>query len=141
MLIFAGDSAQIGRAGEDAAAEHVKRLGWKILARNWRHRQLELDLICRDSGTVVFVEVKTRAADGMTRPDEALTLAKRAKLVRAATAWLSKNAAWENPCRFDLANVIAQNGAYAVELMQNVIEFDLSNGNSLGGRHSALQPW
>ena len=141
MLTYSGQRERTGRAGEDAAADHVTRLGWKILARNWRHRQLELDLICRESGTVVFVEVKTRAADGMTRPDEALTPAKQARLVRAATAWLDKNGAWDCPCRFDLASVVVQNGVFSVELVNNVIEFDPGRGNAVGGRHSAWQPW
>ena len=53
--------ARTGAEGEEAAAAHLRRLGWKILDRNWRSRHLELDIVAEERDTVVFVEVKTRA--------------------------------------------------------------------------------
>lgn len=52
--------AALGRAGEDAAATLLHSHGMCILARNWRSGPLELDLVCREGDTLVFVEVKTR---------------------------------------------------------------------------------
>ena len=69
-----------GKAGEDFAAKHLRKLGWRILERNWRCGPLELDIIGAHKGVLIFVEVKTRAAKGLTRPDEALTPLKRDRL-------------------------------------------------------------
>ncbi|MBR6624776.1 MAG: YraN family protein, partial [Mailhella sp.] len=63
--------ARTGAEGEDAAAAHLCRLGWKILDRNWRSRHLELDIVAEERDTVVFVEVKTRAEGGLQSPFEA----------------------------------------------------------------------
>ncbi|MGE4552581.1 MAG: YraN family protein [Desulfovibrionaceae bacterium] len=95
-------TAALGRAGEDAAAEHLRRAGLKILARNWRHGRLELDLVCRRGRMLVFVEVKTRGPGSRGAPAEALGRAQAARLARAAAAWLSEHDAWDTPCRFDL---------------------------------------
>ena len=78
-----------GDLGEDAAARYLETKGFRVLDRNWRHRQWELDLVCRDRDTVVFVEVKTRKAGAMGAPGEALTRAKQAKLIKAASHYLS----------------------------------------------------
>lgn len=94
----------LGAAGEEAAAKLLAAKGYRILARNWRSGGLELDLVCREGRTIVFVEVKTRSP-GRTTPAEALSPAKRAKLVRAASLWLSENDSWDAPCRFDLVAV------------------------------------
>ena len=54
----------LGRAGEDAAAAHMQRLGYSVVARNHRTRFGEVDLICLGYGFLVFVEVKTRRGRG-----------------------------------------------------------------------------
>ncbi|MGE4296684.1 MAG: YraN family protein [Desulfovibrionaceae bacterium] len=131
-----------GRAGEDAAERHLTHKGWTVLARNWRPRDragqgsLELDLVCREKGrkgAIVFVEVKTRAAGGLARPDQALTPAKQRNLVRAAGLWLSENNAWDKPCRFDLVAVTpVPDGEPVIEQFTNVIDMESSGG---------WQPW
>lgn len=97
-----------GREGEAAAEAFLVAKGFVVLERNYRTRGGEVDLVCRDGDTVVFVEVKTRAAGGLTRPDEAVTPAKRGRLARAAMAYLSERGLWERPCRFDVVAVIAR---------------------------------
>ncbi|MFV0421166.1 YraN family protein [Oleidesulfovibrio sp.] len=96
---------QTGQLGEEAAAAYLSAKGMRILARNWRHKQLELDIIARDGETVVFAEVKTRDAQGMGSPHEALTRSKRQRLAKAASQWLTVNQMWDQPCRFDLVCV------------------------------------
>lgn len=95
-----------GDQGEDAAARHLARKGMRVLDRNWRFRQWELDLVCRDGDTLVFVEVKTRKAGSMGTPGDALTPKKQARLVKAASHYLSKGDLWDCPCRFDLVSVV-----------------------------------
>lgn len=134
-------AAATGERGEEAAARLLRRMGWKVLDRNWRSASLELDLVCRDGDTIVFVEVKTRAGDGLTSPVEALTAIKRKRLVRAARAWLAAHEAWEDPCRFDLVAVTVREGQYQTELYRHVIELGEDAGRSAGRGHAPWQPW
>jgi putative endonuclease len=78
----------LGRAGEDAAAAHMERLGYAIVARNHRTRFGELDLICLGHGALVFVEVKTRRGRGS--PWDALGREKQGRVRRMAISYLSE---------------------------------------------------
>jgi putative endonuclease len=80
-----------GRRGEDLAAEHLERLGFKVLARNHRTRFGELDLVVYDGETLVFAEVKTRRS-GSRDPWENLHDRKRSQVRRMAIAWLTDGA-------------------------------------------------
>lgn len=77
----------LGRLGEDLAADHLRRLGYAIVARNHRTRHGEIDLIASDGRTLVFCEVKTRRGRG--EPWDALHPAKRAQVRRMARAYLA----------------------------------------------------
>ena len=134
--------ARTGAEGEEAAASHLSHLGWNILDRNWRSRQLELDIVAEEKDTLVFVEVKTRAEGGLQTPFEALTPTKKERLCRAAEAWLEAHDAWGRPCRFDLVCVTSRAGTYQTELIRNVIEYgEQSPRNALGRRDTSWQPW
>lgn len=115
-------SRRRGDRGEDAAARYLESRGLRVVERNWRHRQWELDLICRDRDTVVFVEVKTRRAGGLGSPADGLTRAKRARLVRAAGAYLTQHGLWDAPCRFDLAGVTDTGDSLDVEHIENAFD-------------------
>lgn len=81
------DKDVLGRAGEDRAARYLEQQGFTVLARNWRSREGELDLVVADETSVVVVEVKTRRGDGFGHPFEAIDARKRARLWRLAVAW------------------------------------------------------
>jgi putative endonuclease len=83
--------AEIGALGERLAADHLTRLGLRIVGRNWRCRYGELDVIAvdPDSDTVVFVEVKTRTGDGFGGLEQAVTPQKARRLRRLAGIWLA----------------------------------------------------
>ena len=135
-------SANTGSEGENAAAVMLRRMGWRILDRNWRSGHLELDIVAEDNDVLVFVEVKTRSKHGMQRPYEALNAVKKERLQRAAQAWLAEHDAWDRACRFDLVCVAAEDGTYQTELMRNVIEYtDRGTRHTVGGGHSSWQPW
>jgi putative endonuclease len=139
---FQTAKARTGAEGEEAAAAHLRSLGWTILDRNWRARHLELDIVAEERDTVVFVEVKTRAEGGLQSPFEALTPTKKERLCRAAQAWLEAHEAWSRPCRFDLVCVTSRAGTYQTELIRNVIEYgEQGSRNALGRRNSSWQPW
>lgn len=138
----AEQAARTGAEGEDAACAMLRRMGWRILARNWKSCHLELDIVAEERDTLVFVEVKTRAYGGMQKPFEALTKAKKNTLIRASQAWLSEHNAWGRPCRFDIVCVTAVQGTYQTELIRNVIEYaDQRSGHTLGGGNTSWQPW
>lgn len=80
--------AELGRAGEEEAARHLHSCGYRILARNWRVRAGEIDIIAEHDGVVVFVEVKTRTSDAYGFPEEAVTPRKVARLRALAGMWL-----------------------------------------------------
>jgi putative endonuclease len=83
--------AELGALGEQLAVDHLIAKGWTILARNWRCRYGELDVIAADpvTRTVVFVEVKTRTGDGFGGLAYAVPEAKIRRLRRLAGLWLS----------------------------------------------------
>jgi len=81
---------ELGALGEQLAVEHLRALGLQILARNWRCRYGELDVIAADGDhTVVFVEVKTRTGDRFGGVAEAVTRAKVRRIRRLAGVWLA----------------------------------------------------
>lgn len=129
-----------GCEGEEAAARYLQKRGFVIVERNWRRQSLELDLICVDNdaaSTLVFVEVKTRAAGGLQRPAEALGRVKQARLARAASLYLSEKACWDRPCRFDLVCVTVCESGFQLE--HHAHAFDLPQ--ALGRSDPAWQPW
>jgi putative endonuclease len=82
---------QLGAMGEALAVDYLTRMGLRIVARNWRCRYGELDIIARDdaTSTVVFVEVKTRTGDGYGGLAHAVTPRKVRRLRRLAGLWLA----------------------------------------------------
>src|SRR5919204_6192662 len=78
-----------GALGEKLACRYLKRSGYKILLRNFRGRSGgEIDVVCRDNDTLVFVEVKTRAREDFGRPFEAVDREKQKRISRGGLAWL-----------------------------------------------------
>jgi putative endonuclease len=93
----------LGAAGEELVAQHLARRGWRILARNARAGGVEIDLVVARGGVVAFVEVKTRRSRAHGAPEEAVDARKRARLARAACAWLRENRPGVARVRFDVA--------------------------------------
>ena len=83
------DKDVLGRAGEERAARYFEAQGFTVLARNWRCRDGEIDLVVGDRSAVVVVEVKTRRGEGFGHPFEAIDARKRGRLWRLTTAWAS----------------------------------------------------
>ena len=120
-----------GQLGEDAAARYLESVGYRVLERNWRYRQWELDLVCQGRDGLVFVEVKTRAAGAMADPAGALNRDKQARLAKAAARYLSAQDAWDQPYRFDLVTVVDTGQGLDVEHFENA--FDLSGMADMSG--------
>ncbi|WP_026917655.1 YraN family protein [Gordonia shandongensis] len=95
----------IGQIGEDLVADYLHGLGWRVLARNWRTRYGELDLIAADGDTLVVVEVKTRASRTYSDPLAAVTPDKLRRMRSLARQWLDQQEAFWPTIRFDVVSV------------------------------------
>jgi len=113
-----------GRRGEDAACRYLRKHGYKILYRNFKHRAGgEIDVVCRHGDTLVFVEVKTRTSEDLRRPFEDIKSFQKRRISRGALAWLRMLDNPEIPFRFDVVEVIAAGEAKPrCELIQNAFE-------------------
>lgn len=98
----------LGRIGEDMAAAHLLRNGYRILHRNWRSGRRELDIVAEKEATLVVVEVKTRRNDEYGPAEDALTPMKIRHLVSATDAYVKKYKIDHN-IRFDLITLTGEN--------------------------------
>ncbi|MCG8404426.1 MAG: YraN family protein [Phycisphaerales bacterium] len=98
----------IGKAGENAACEYLKRQGFRILARNYTCPFGEIDIICHHDACIVFVEVKTLSDDTNAAPEDNITFAKQRQVQRVARAWLAEQREPECAYRFDAVAVVLQ---------------------------------
>jgi putative endonuclease len=119
----AGPSAphlQLGAAGEEAALAEYARMGFHVVARNWRRPVGEIDLVLEREGLLVVCEVKTRRGWGMGGPFEAVTLRKQRKLRLLAEAFLARSPRDPGAVRFDVASVIVEaSGRASVQLFED----------------------
>lgn len=115
---------ELGRQGEALAAAYLEQCGYVIVARNYRSRQGELDLVAEDGGTIAFVEVKTRRDGAAVGPFEAVTKAKQRQMARVALDYLARHGQEERPARFDVVAVTFAGNAPRIELMKNAFSLD-----------------
>jgi putative endonuclease len=101
--------AGAGARGEAIAARYLEAQGLTILARNFRTRRGEIDLVARDGASLVFVEVRLRTSAAYGGAAASITHAKRARLVAAAGAYLVRLGS-EPPCRFDAVLLEGEDG-------------------------------
>ena len=97
----------LGAKGEAMAASWYEANGYEVLARNWRCRDGEIDLIVRRQRTIVFCEVKTRTTAAFGSPAEAVTRTKQMRLRRLAARWLDESTVRPGRIRFDVAAILA----------------------------------
>ena len=98
---------ELGAEGEAAAAAWYEARGYDIVARNWRCREGELDLVVRRGRQLVFVEVKTRTTDRFGVPAEAVTPAKQRRLRGLAMRYLADTGTRGGDLRFDVVAILA----------------------------------
>jgi len=97
------DRSETAHRGEDAAAAYLERIGMSVEARNWRCDFGELDIVAREDGTFVFVEVKTRKSERAGTAEEAVSATKQKRIARLASAYLrSIGGSAEADVRFDV---------------------------------------
>ena len=113
-----------GRQGEKLACRYLKRNGYKILYRNFRgHSGGEIDIVCRDDDTLVFVEVKTRTWESYGRPAEAVRQRQQKRIARGGLAWLRMLDDPDILFRFDIVEVILSEEAKPqIEVIKNAFQ-------------------
>lgn len=94
-----------GREGEELACRHLEARGCSILARNWRCRGGEIDVVARDGRTTVFVEVKDRGDVTWGEGYEAVTSRKRRRILLAARLYAASHGLEGTPLRFDVISI------------------------------------
>ena len=109
----------IGSVGEAAAGDAYVRRGYRVLARNWRCRLGELDLVLERRGVVVFCEVKSRSGARFGAGYEAVSWRKRAKLRSLADAFLQDTGFRPHAVRFDVASVAVRGARSDVEVFED----------------------
>jgi len=117
-----GDLDKLGPRGEAYALRMLERRGHRLLERNYRCPQGELDLVTWHRDTLVFVEVRARTKHTARHPAESVTPAKQQRVVRAAKWYLSKRQKKgpPPPCRFDVVWLVAQG--------QEIVDGDVMEG-------------
>ena len=99
------DRQTLGKSGEDLAAAELERRGYAILARRYRTRHGEIDIVADDDGTLVFIEVKVRATRECGSAAEAVTRDKQRRLGSMAADYLARHDLSEVACRFDVVAI------------------------------------
>lgn len=99
----------LGKIGEELAVNYLIGKGYEILERNWRNKHKEIDIVAKDGGTLVIVEVKTRQSDGFGEPDMAVTRQKQRCLVYAANAYVFSKRL-DLDIRFDIISIVFNQG-------------------------------
>lgn len=95
----------IGTKGEQLAVKFLKKRGYKILQRNYRRRNGEIDIVCYDHGTITFVEVKTRYSDKYGPPELSVTEAKKRQIVKVALQYVAEKKIEGMSLRFDVVSI------------------------------------
>ena len=101
-------TTELGAHREAIAVAFLIDHGLRVLDRNWRCREGELDIVARDSGALVFCEVKTRRGTGFGHPVEAVTPAKQRRLRTVAQRWLADHDEHAPELRFDVVGVLVR---------------------------------
>lgn len=111
----------LGRRGEQLAVEHLQRAGLRILDRNWRCADGEIDIVAAERRALVVCEVKTRSGVRYGTPLEAITRQKRNRLRRLAIRWLVAHGILFDEIRIDVVGVLrSESGEFSVDHVRGV---------------------
>ena len=116
------DRLNFGQEGEKAAVKFLKKRGYRIVEKNYRHKAGEIDIIAEQDQVLVFVEVKSRADNEMGEPLEAVTPHKQRKIGQVAKGFMAQHRIENRDCRFDVVGIKGnpnQPKTWEIELVQD----------------------
>ena len=114
----------LGRRGEDLACAELEKRGYVIADRRFRTRCGELDIVARDGGVLVFVEVRARSGSNFGTPFESVTWKKRQRLSQMAAAYLCHRRLTGVACRFDVVSILERQGTQTIELVRGAFDME-----------------
>lgn len=113
----------LGRRGEDEAAYYLIERDVHILERNWRCDSGEIDIIAEDYGLIIFIEVKTRTADQLTAPEDAVDAYRMRRLSKAADEYRHKHNLLGYPFRFDIIAITENIDGFYIRHIPDAFHF------------------
>ena len=116
------ESYKNGKAGEDIAERYLIQRGYKIIERNYRSSQGEVDIIAREKDTFAFIEVKTRRSTAFGPPQMAVNQKKQEQLSKAALYFLKEKRLEEAKARFDVVAILLGAKGEEIELIRDAFE-------------------
>jgi putative endonuclease len=119
---------RFGQKAEDLAVRHLKRQGYRIVARNYRTKAGEIDIIAREGRTLVFIEVKGRQSLRYGSAKAAVTARKQHQVAKVALWYLKATDQMGVKARFDVVAVTRTGGAAAVEIVRNAFQLSPAAG-------------
>jgi len=112
------ESHDLGIKGENIAAEHLNKSGYKILFRNWKWGKNEIDIIAEKDDTVVFVEVKTRTDEFLGGVASAISTEKQKSIIYAAEGYIRRYNV-DKESRFDVLTIIMTGETYTIDHIES----------------------
>lgn len=112
----------LGKLGEDLAFKKIKKMGYKCIARNYKCPLGEIDIIAKQKGYLVFLEIKTRKGRNTDQAKEAVTQRKKRQISKAALAYMKENDCCDVKSRFDVVAVSINQEKTEIEVIQDAFE-------------------
>ncbi len=118
-----GEKKELGRRGEELAAQYLRKNGYELIQRNYVCKMGEMDIIAKEKGTLVFVEVKARTSTAFGPPQSAVNSAKQRQLSKVALNFLKEKKIEDAKARFDVVAILFGKRGDEIELIKDA--FDL----------------
>ncbi len=112
-----------GKEGEKIACSFLEKNGYQIIEKNFRCAAGEIDMVARESGDLVFVEVKARKSLALGYPEQAVGKIKQKKLSQLALWYLEKHQLTDSKVRFDVVAVILSEPSHEIRLIKDAFDF------------------
>jgi putative endonuclease len=113
----------IGKEGEKIAADFLKKNGYRIIDKNFRCPLGEIDIVAREKGAIVFVEVKTRKSSKLGYPEQAVGMRKQKKMSQLALWFLQKKKIIDTSARFDVVAITMLSSGNEIKLFKNAFDY------------------
>lgn len=113
---------RLGEIGEEMAVRALEARGYSVLARRYRRKRGEIDIVAADGPTIAFIEVKTRDGSSFGGASEAVTATKRRRIVAVARDYLVRHRLLDRPCRFDVVAIQLAGESPRLELVRNAFD-------------------
>ena len=116
---FDANKYKTGLAGQQSAEDFLIKKGYEVLARNYRIKSGEIDLVTKDGEYTVFIEVKYRRNLGFGLPREAVGVVKQQRIIKTAMHYLMRHRLMDSDVRFDVVEVLEQQGQLYISHIEN----------------------